>query len=403
MKASTVSDPELLDALFRTLRSVQMHGQHHPQGIGAVADFVAVITPRLPVVVTFAAGGAFVDGTIVPINLEGWQRVKAVMEPLKTMVANELHFRVGLTAEEMMAVGVAWAEGARGNRFAIDELGALAGVGFRGLGSVSRGKNVEVVDRDVAVVAEAALAVRDAEGLQLETEAWTQQALIVRRLERRVFEHPHPAMVAFEQSTPTVPRRAISATVIAGALLRHLGASAAATRAGAHAALVMGLGGLQHRGGYGLVEARRRGLQWVLADPWGRSGVEPHRLRVASLLLTTADSTTDAGGHPILDVTTLAYEVERRRCPEHLPFDLSNADLWAAVATRAGIDFKLRSLRALISCFGAVPAGAWVRLEDGRTALVLGPDANGAPLLLLEGTPTPWTGVLTLLSAAEVR
>jgi hypothetical protein len=89
--------------------------------------------------------------------------------------------------------------------------------------------------------------------------------------------------------------------------------------------------------------------------------------------------------HPVLDTIALAYEMERLRCPEHLDFDLTNADLWAAVASQAGIGYALEWVRALVDTFGAIPAGAWVRVDDGRHALVLGPADGAATLLLLDG------------------
>ena len=91
------------------------------------------------------------------------------------------------------------------------------------------------------------------------------------------------------------------------------------------------------------------------------------------------------------------------RCPKDVDFDLTNADLWAAVALRAGVMFPLPWVRVLVDCFGAIPAGAWVSLPDGRRGLVLGEAPASATLVLVDGVPTSISSGLRLLSATEVR
>ncbi len=389
-----------IDELFRTLKAVQLHSVVHPQARAACARFVELVTPRLPMSLAFVAGGAFVDFVLIALELETWERLNIVVAPLHLFEVDELTLRIGLSADEVLAFGAAWAEGARGNRHALDDLGQLAGIGFRALAGTSRGVTEEVVDRDVALVAEAALAVADTERLLASPrDSWTLQTTAIRRLER-AFGHPHPALVAFEQSRPTVARRAVNAALVAGALLQHVGASSASTRAASHAALVVGCCGLRERGGLTVAAARPAAVDLALAAPLARSGVEPHRLRVCSLVLAGDEREP----HAATGAVFLAYELERMRCPEHVPFDLTNADLWAALAAKAGVEFSLHWVRVLVDRFGAIPAGAWIELADGRRALVLGPsDQPSRPLVMIDGTTVTPVGPLRLLSAAEVR
>lgn len=394
---TAVDSPVVVEELFRLFKGVQLHGRRHPRVRADAERFVAIVAARLPVVIAFVGGGVFVDQSLVPLELEAWQRAMSVAGPLQTLGANELTFRLGLTSEDVVCLAFAWTEGALGNRDALDELGQLIGIGHRAIGSISRGADVEAVDNDIAVVAEAALAVADAERLVNGGEApWTLQTAIVRRLERSAFSRPQPAVAAFEHARPTIARRAVSAALVAGALLRHVGASATVARTSAHAALLVGCVGLQTRSGTALDACREAAITLGMGEPLPRSGLEPHRLRVCSLLMA------DASDHPAAAVVALAYELERLRCPPELEFDLTNADIWAALALQAGITFPLPWVRVLVACFGAMPPGAWVMLADGRRGLVVSSTATG-PIVLIDGVTLTNPGPLRLLSAAEVR
>jgi hypothetical protein len=90
----------------------------------------------------------------------------------------------------------------------------------------------------------------------------------------------------------------------------------------------------------------------------------------------------------IAELIELAYEMERARCPERVPFDLTRADLLAFAVEQGKERFSPDWVRAVIKICGTVPVGACVQLADGRVGMVIepGPPENPwCPVVFVAG------------------
>jgi hypothetical protein len=126
-------------------------------------------------------------------------------------------------------------------------------------------------------------------------------------------------------------------------------------RAAAHAALALASIGYRDREGAPLAEAAPATLASMLAAPiTAQSGVDPHRLRVCTVLhALCANAAAAAAGAPETHVSlagllAVSYELERRRCPEGVSFDLTRLDLMADAVRAMGTDLDATWVRALV-------------------------------------------------------
>lgn len=392
--------PRLVEGLFHVVKAVQLHTPNHPMA-RARADALTLMLANSDVLTLgFFAGGGFLNFSLIPLDVESFERLTVIARPFHDAGLNELRIERQVSADDLLAFGVAWAAGMVGDTHALHEL--VGKVTCRSLASPSRGDGAETIDGDVAVVAEASLAVEHLEKVLANPSAsWTEQASAVRRLERLVIPRPEPAMVAFEHTRPTVARRAVAAGLLTGCLLSRIGAARGGMRAAVHTALLLGCAGFRERDGVTAQAAADQAVQFALAAPRARIGLEPHRIRVLALLHKFASS-EDRTSAPIFEAIHLAYEIERLRCPTGLDFDLTNGDLWATIAADAGARFPLPWVRVLVHAFGATPPGAWVELPDGRRGVVLENLSDGCTVLI-GGVPTTTRGELRLISAVEIR
>jgi hypothetical protein len=359
----------------------------------------------------------------VPLDAAGYVRSQALAAALDNLGVHELSVDDVPPAAAVIELGVALARGAIGPSELL-ERARLPGLRWREIPEARHGLDAEKVDPQLFVAAQVALAIVEAERLDAGDPSgsarrgggegpqppfsapwsWAGGVSIVRRLERALGTDRSTTARVLETApgTWTAPRRAVAAAFEVMNLLGSVEASAWAQRAAGHAALGLALQGLAERGGAPVDAVAGELRERMTAAPIAaRTGVDPHRLRVCTIVHMLAERAND-DQLPILAPIRIAYEMARRRCPERVGFDLSRVDLLAhAVQEMRAIDSSW--IRALVFAAGTVPPGTRVQLPDGRVGVALDASQTGDPLrpnVLVDGeVVTPATPV-SILSAA---
>jgi hypothetical protein len=383
----------LLHELHNLMKAVMLHDEKHQLAKNAanlVCQAVAALPP--PFVLQFVAGGVFLDRKLVPLDFEHFERALQITRALQKLGAHEVSFEAPMSIETAARFGGALAAGARGlgdNLKGVE----IPGLSWREIPFAQSGIDAEGVDPEVAAVAHTVLGISVSEQIATQPHdpwPWNLGLAVVRRLEKGLATKAGASMRVVEFAPEGWPasRRAISAAQLVLQVLTKVNADPSNRRAAAHATLALGLQGLGARGGMEPAQAADSLARRMLSAPiQARSGVAPQCLQVAALVhaMGTSVQQQNAVSLPVTELIELAYDMERWRCPEGVPFDLTRGDLLAnAVQHRASPDW----VRAVIKICGAVPVGACVQLRDGRVGIVIepGPPHNPwCPVVFADG------------------
>jgi hypothetical protein len=367
---------EFLDRLFLLMRQVAVFGANHPTANDAAESLQeAIDRAGPPFVLQFVRGAVFRDRVLVPLDADRFQQAANLERALSNLATHEVCVDEVPPLDAVSAFGIALARGAQGPSPAL-QTAKWRGLRFRELPYAQYGEEAEEVDPGVFTAAQIALAIGEAERARKDAEEywpWAHGVSIVRRLERAIETDRDATDRAMELAPGawTPPRRAVSAALTVMGLLTTLDLTRFARRAAAHATLALATLGYRDRDGLPLAEAAQATLTALLAAPiTAHSGVDPHRLRVCTCLNALCERGSGGAELSLNGLLVLAYEIERKRCPEGVSFNLTRVDLMAEVVREMGQSLDATWVRALVGASGAVPVGAYV-LADGRLGVVI--------------------------------
>lgn len=366
----------IVDRLFVLTRTVAVHGEAHPLSLQLAESVVAAMTATgPPFALQFVGQAVFVDRALAVLEPQSFHRALHLARALAAMHVNEVKVEWPPAPAAVLTLGAAIARKAT-------EAPTVDGLFMREITGAREGTAGSAVDAELFATAQVTRALADVESLEARLGAgwaWAGAVGAIRRAERAI-EADLGACLRFLDLAPgerTVARRALGAMLHALAMLDAVKVSVASRRVGAHAALTLALHGYSEREGCAFAEAADTALPTLLAGvDAGAATLDAHRLRVCALLHGVCAHFADPGKwHPVARAAALAFDLERLRCPLGTEFALENGDLlaWAARADLATHD--PRWVRALLAAHGILPAGAQVRLADGRLGVSLG----GAP------------------------
>lgn len=389
---------DLVAQLHSLMKAVLLHDERHSlaqKNAVALCQVVAAVPP--PFVLQFVAGGVFLDRTLVPLDFMHFERCLELTRALNKLAAHELSFETALPEASALRLGRALAAGLRGQGEGGFKAGEeIPGLSWREIPFAQSGIDAEGVDSEVAAIAHTVLGLSVAEQIAEKPEEpwpWNMGLSVIRRLEKGLATNADSAMrvVEFAPEGWPVPRRALSASQLVLQVLTRVGVDAGNRRAAAHAALALGLQGMRPRGGVSVAEAADALIARITRAPiQAQSGIAPQCLLVASLLhvMGTEMRRKRSVSLMIAELVELAYEMERARCPEGVPFDLTRADLLAFAVEHGKHRFATDWVRAVIKVCGTVPVGACVQLADGRVGMVIEPgppDDPWCPVVFVNG------------------
>lgn len=388
MSESSAADTRaVLESLFLLMRMTGLHGRQHPQtNHAALVLGRCVASAQPPVVLQFIAGAVFRDRALVPLDAERYLRSAAVGRALENLEVQEIALDPGPPLPSLLSLGEALARGQQGPVAGEMPEGGWDGARLRDIPHARWGNDAEQVDTEVFVAAQLALALADTEACARDAGTawpWARGLSAIRRLERALAQDG-PATARMLEAAPGAwgpERRSLAAALLALRVLESLGANQGTRRAAGHAALALGLTGYAAREGAPLERTAQLLVQRLVSAPGAshRSGVEPHRIRVAALVHPLGADEAKPRAHAVLGLLRLAYELEVLRCPAGVTFTLTAADLLAHAAQEAGRSLDAGWVRALVHALGVVPVGSRVQLPDGREGVVLGEGAEDDP------------------------
>ena len=368
--------------LHSLMKAVLLHDERHSlaqKNAAVLCQVVAEVPP--PFVLQFVAGGVFLDRTLVPLDFHHFERCLELTRALHRLSAHELSFETNLPEASALRLGRALATGLRGQGDGGLKDVEIAGLSWREIPFAQSGIDAEGVDSEVAAIAHTVLGLSVAEQIAEKPEdpwPWNMGLSVIRRLEKGLATNTDSSMrvVEFAPEGWPVPRRALSASQLVLQVLTRIGVDAGNRRAAAHATLALGLQGLRPRGGISAGEAADDLIARIMRAPiQAQSGIAPQCLLVASLLHVMGSEMRKKRSVTLMiaELIELAYEMERARCPEGVPFDLTRADLLAFAVEQGKQRFSSDWVRAVIKICGTVPVGACVQLADGRVGMVIEP------------------------------
>jgi hypothetical protein len=401
----------VLDKLHLLLSATRAYGSQHPSAEAAAAALALAIRDALPpFALQFVVGAAFRDRELLPIDGERYDRMLVIGDGLHKGGAQEVVFHGG-NSEELVVLSAALLSH---REHLLDDLG-LTSVSFREIPDASPGQELETVEPEIFVAAQLVLGFGAARACAEASSSITPQPWsfangmeAVRRLERAMETNASVTAYTLEIAPGTIDpgRRALMAAHHVRVVANCLGTSKSVARASAHAALMIAACGLAPRGGSSFDAAVAKAAACSVAGLEVASA-DPHRVLVTTLL---HDQSTHAR-LPIGALLRLAYEIELERCPVDVDFDLGLADVLSSAVSKWNHPGSSMAawVRVRVAAAGVMPAGARVRLADGRRGIVLGPGASGDPMLpmvlvdgltfstleppVIEGTPQKPGGV----------
>jgi hypothetical protein len=322
----------------------------------------------------------------VPLDFQYFERCLEVTRALSRLGAHELSFESSLSESSALRLGAALAATTRGARDGLKGV-TIPGLSWREIPFAQSGVDAEGVDPEVAAITHTVLGLSVAEQIAEQPNdpwQWHMGFAVIRRLEKGLSASADASMRVMEFAPEgwPIPRRAVSATLLVLQVLTRVGVDAGNRRAVAHATLALGLAGMQPRGALDIHKAADALRTRILQAPiQAEAGVAPQCLLVASLvhMLGTEAKRKRLASLMVTGLIELAYEMERARCPERVPFDLTRADLLAYAVGQGKERFSDEWLRAVIKICGTVPVGACVQLADGRVGIVIEPGPPDHP------------------------
>ncbi len=235
---------------------------------------------------------------------------------------------------------------------------------------------------------------------------WQTGGAIVRRLDRALEASVPRAARAMELGERDWgwARRAVSVAFTVSRVMHMAGVAAPIRHVAAHAALGAGLLGYTQIPELSFDDAARAILERALADPDPASGGVPgHRLRVLAILERIVTPATDRPV-PTANLIRLIYDLEQQRYDETADFTLTCGDLLPRAVRLAKRRKDTFTARMLLHALGAIPAGARVRLADGRLGHAMGEGDGGdpfRPLVMVDGNLITPGAPVRLASGAE--
>jgi hypothetical protein len=400
----------LLGALFLLERTVRSHGSSHPlarQIAGRLAQAIHDAGP--PFSLQFVGAAAFRDMSLLPVSLRVYKQLEELSRNLRNLGVDELTFDAVPAIPDLVRLGEALSQAGPKAMDTLDHL-SIPGLSWREIEGARWGLDTEDADPDIYTATQVALAVADAERLAADRDGpwdWGTGLAVIRRTDRafRVSPEATERALTIQPEGWSVARRAVSMSLRVLAVLDGVGATRGVRRAVTHAALALATQGLRPRGGEAIVPAAETLLpRLVTSRGFTRTGVEPHRLRTTALVHRFHSRYAALRKTPcILHLVLIAYELERRRCPEGTDFDLTSGDLLALAVQEAGSRYDPGFVRLIVDAAGRIPVGAHVRLADGRTGVVLltNPSAPRLPKVLVGAQVVTPSSPVTLVSPAR--
>lgn len=400
----------LLSSLFLLERTVRSHGAGHPLA-GQIAARLAqsIHDAGLPLSLQFVGAAVFRDMTLVPVSLQVYKQLEELSKTLRNLGVDELNFAGIPTVPDLVRFGEALAKGASKATDSLEHM-TIPGLTWREIEGARWGLDTEAVDPDIYTATQVGLAVVAAEDLVKDRDGpwdWATGLSVVRRMDRAFRVSPGATQRALELRSEgwSVARRAVSMSQRVLTVLDAVGATRVVRRAVTHAALALACQGLRPRSGDAIVPTAEALLpRLVTSRGFTRSGVEPHRLRTTALVHRFHSRYASLRKTPcILHLVLIAYELERRRCPEGTHFDLTSGDLLALAVQEASTRYDPGFVRLIVDAAGRIPIGAHVRLADGRTGVVLlaNPSAPRLPKVLVGAQVVTPTAPVSLVSPAR--
>lgn len=408
-----MNDPRIGTEIISTLAGLLTAGlsyasSEHPAVTAAGERFAAVIgRADQEVTVQFVFRVPFLNRELISLDTKHFEQARRIGRALETLGINELTFSLGLTAEAAAHLGVRLARGARGIHDGLVGFHPTA-IRWRDIPEAKWDEEFNEVDADVFVAAQLTLAIQSTEKLCASDTPRHTGLRIVRRLERSLDIAPDVVRRTIElmpgQWSPA--RRTISAALVISMALRHLDINVSVRRAATHAMLLVAIDGLRAREGVALDVAAHIAFEsFCRPRSKSRSMLTPHRLRTAAILDAMARR-TPLRWPGVLHLIGLVFDLESQRCPKGVDFALTRADLLAYASENMGRGYPSAWVKLLVSLFDTFPAGAYVRLTDGRTGVVIRPQPNDEaqadwPQVLVNGKLVQPSQPIKLLGAHE--
>lgn len=378
-----------VDVLYAFMRTCASQGTGNVIAEEAGEKMIAaIVAAGTPLVLQFVGGAVYRDKILLPLEFEAFRRAQILLQTVENHGVHEIAFTDVPHIDDLLHFGSALGRGLQGRtdalrrmRFERIRVRTLPHLGRRA--KQDQGGSV-LVDANIALAFEIGEELR---GMVSEQWSWSTGIALLRFMES-AFKLDAPAALRAVELMPgswSASRRAVVASVHVAHVLGWLGAPVDTRRAAAHAALAIGMHGFGPRGGQPIAEAAEAAMASLTAEaPAARSGIDPHRLRVSSMVHALAKP--QAEDEPkVLGLVRVAYSLERRRCPEDVTFHLTITDLLAL-----GLQMQDRShhedwMGAFVGAYGIVPMGSFV-LCDGRLGIATEPSPDPwRPRVLVQG------------------
>lgn len=408
--ATDASGQLLLERLFILVRTLGSHGADQPMTAEAVQ-----LTQRAldgvarPFALQFVREACFIDRKLLFVEVEGFLRVQWLSKALSNLNIHEITVIDMPPAASVLTLGQAIARGAQGPSEVLSQV-QLDGLTWRAIDGAGWDTKAAIVDVDVFADNQVHLAVLEAEKLRGAPDVpwpWQSGIAVLRRIERGCDVSVDATARAIEMVPGRWPasRRMVGAAFRTMSALREIGANRVAVRAAGHATLALGSVGFGD--GLGLPPQRAaRVIAKRLLLPSESASAAGHRLSVTTLVHGVAQGAHgEERARGVLPLLTLVHELEQQRQPAGVDFQLTFADLLGIAVGSAGAHYDAAWVRAVVAAAGEIPAGAHVRLHDGRMGIVMERNPNGQalmPLVLVQGqivTPTEPVSLIPPVSA----
>jgi hypothetical protein len=381
---------EALDHVFTLLRQIALEGidaRGAREAGAALADALAAAQP--PFTLQFLPEAVMRDREPLPLSLEAFRRAHHLVSAFDRLGAQELAVLAVPAVSDLCELGEALVGAANKGRSA--RLPEIRGLRLRALPRPKAGgtpAEEAALDQMVADQVGAVLESAEALASAITPWPWPRARVLLFELERCMLASISVTGRTLELAPGpwTTTRRSLVAAFHVGAVLARLQVSPLSQRAAMHAALAVSLHGLTERSGLSLADAVRAAWPALLDDAGDDGDVDPHRLRVCTLVRAAACA-APAKASLLVPLLHVAYEFERRRCPADAALRLSRLDLQAWLADALGVEVDAAFGRAMLGVLGLLPIGSHV-LSDGRLGVVVGTsDAGDAqrPRVLVGG------------------